>query len=67
MEFDGILCDKNLDAVCLKLHVGFHSFVELSLTRLFLILFCAWKFGIVRFVCAAFSILAVLGEFMGLS
>lgn len=42
MEFDGIVSDKNPDALSLKLRVGFHSFTELSLTRLFLILFCAW-------------------------
>lgn len=40
VEFDGIVSDKNL-ADGLKLHMRFHSFKELFLTRLFLILFCA--------------------------
>lgn len=40
MDFGGIASDKNL-ADSHKLHVGFHSFKELSITRLFLTLFCA--------------------------
>jgi len=40
MEFGGIVSEETL-ADGLKLHMGFRSFKEQSLARLFLILFCA--------------------------